>query len=216
MTEAEWLACTDPTLMVEFLRGNASDRKLRLFAVACCYRLWDWSSDECRRKLILFERHADEPEQPDVGDIEFGSAIEASQVAAPEVVSGAFDAVRSSLWNYWDVLTAAEVEETGVEALASPAWLKAIETQVYLVHELVNNPFRPRKPLPMAVLSWNENTVVRLAQRIYTDRAFDRLPILADALEDAGCDNADILAHCRGSGVHVRGCWVVDLLLGKP
>ena len=58
-------------------------------------------------------------------------------------------------------------------------------------------------------------TVRRLAQTIYAERAFDRLPILADALEDAGCDNADILAHCRGPGPHVRGCWVVDLLLGK-
>ncbi len=55
----------------------------------------------------------------------------------------------------------------------------------------------------------------RIAGTIYTDRAFDRLPILADALEDAGCDNAEILAHCRGGGEHVRGCWVVDLILGK-
>jgi hypothetical protein len=54
-----------------------------------------------------------------------------------------------------------------------------------------------------------------LAQAIYDDRAFDRLPILADALEEAGCDTADILAHCRGPGPHVRGCWVVDLILGK-
>ena len=64
-------------------------------------------------------------------------------------------------------------------------------------------------------LRWNDGTLVRIAQAIYDNRAFDRLPILADALEDAGCDNADILAHCRGPGPHVRGCWVVDLLLGK-
>jgi hypothetical protein len=57
--------------------------------------------------------------------------------------------------------------------------------------------------------------VVKLAQAIYDDRAFDRLPILADALEDAGCHDAGILAHCRGPGPHVKGCWVVDLLLGK-
>jgi hypothetical protein len=59
------------------------------------------------------------------------------------------------------------------------------------------------------------NTVTQLAESIYTDRAFDRLPILADALEEAGCDNADILAHCRQGGEHARGCWVLDLLLGK-
>jgi hypothetical protein len=57
--------------------------------------------------------------------------------------------------------------------------------------------------------------VVRLAQGIYEDRAFDRLPVLADALEEAGCDNAEILSHCRGPGPHVRGCWAVDLSLGK-
>jgi hypothetical protein len=56
---------------------------------------------------------------------------------------------------------------------------------------------------------------VQLACAIYDDRAFEQLPILADALEEAGCDNADILAHCRGPGPHVRGCWLVDLLLGK-
>jgi hypothetical protein len=54
-----------------------------------------------------------------------------------------------------------------------------------------------------------------LADAIYAERAFDRLPILADALEDAGCDSADPLAHCRGDGPHVRGCWVVDFVLGE-
>jgi hypothetical protein len=63
--------------------------------------------------------------------------------------------------------------------------------------------------------AWNDGTIPKLAQAIYEERAFDRLPILADALEEAGCDNADILAHCRQPGPHVRGCWVVDLLVGK-
>ena len=62
---------------------------------------------------------------------------------------------------------------------------------------------------------WLTSTVLDLARAIYVERAFDRLPILADALEDAGCDSADVLAHCRGEGPHVRGCWVIDLLLGK-
>ena len=57
--------------------------------------------------------------------------------------------------------------------------------------------------------------VCKLAQGVYDDRAFDRLPVVGDALEDAGCDNADILDHCRQPGQHVRGCWVVDMLLGK-
>jgi hypothetical protein len=64
-------------------------------------------------------------------------------------------------------------------------------------------------------LNWNDGTVVKLAEGIYNDRAFDRLPVLADALEDAGCTEAEILAHCRSGGEHVRGCWVLDLILGK-
>jgi hypothetical protein len=69
--------------------------------------------------------------------------------------------------------------------------------------------------LPELDPAWRTSTVVALAEGVYADRAFDRLPILADALEDAGCGHADILAHCRGDGPHARGCWVVDLLLGR-
>ena len=64
-------------------------------------------------------------------------------------------------------------------------------------------------------LAWNDGAIRKMAQVIYDDRAFDRLPLLADALDDAGCTDAAILGHCRGGGEHVRGCWVVDLLLGK-
>ena len=80
-----------------------------------------------------------------------------------------------------------------------------------LIRDIFGNPFRPVTFDPR----WQSETVVALATGIYAERAFDRMPILADALEDAGCDHADILAHCRGDGPHVRGCWVVDLVLGK-
>jgi hypothetical protein len=75
--------------------------------------------------------------------------------------------------------------------------------------------FQLRLPGPEVDPAWLTSTVVQLASGIYEDRAFDRLPILADALMDAGCDHPDVLAHCRSDGPHVRGCWVVDLLLGK-
>jgi hypothetical protein len=79
------------------------------------------------------------------------------------------------------------------------------------LRDVLGNPFRP-----IAVDAvWLTSTVGALAEGIYQERAFDRMPILADALQDAGCDNDDILAHCRGDGPHVRGCWAVDLLLGK-
>ena len=88
------------------------------------------------------------------------------------------------------------------------------DRQVSLVRDLFGNALRPITHDP-AWSVWNDRTVVRLAESIYTERAFDRLPILADALEDAGCTDAAVLEHCRGPGPHVRGCWVVDLLLGK-
>ena len=83
--------------------------------------------------------------------------------------------------------------------------------QCDLIRDIFGNPFRPVTVDPR----WQTETVVALATGIYAERAFDRMPILADALEDAGCDHADILTHCRGDGPHVRGCWVVDLVLGK-
>ena len=76
---------------------------------------------------------------------------------------------------------------------------------------IFGNPFKPITPKG----KWLTPTVTSLAQAIYTDRTFDRLPIMADTLEDAGCTNQDILSHCRHPGDHCRGCWVVDLLLAK-
>jgi hypothetical protein len=86
---------------------------------------------------------------------------------------------------------------------------------ISLLYDIIGNPFRPSPPLPHTVLAWNDGTVRRISEGIYEERAFDRLPILADALLDAGCDNDDLLAHCRSDGPHVRGCWALDLILGK-
>ena len=88
------------------------------------------------------------------------------------------------------------------------------EAQAALVRDIFGNPFRPTT-VPPTLLAWNDGTVPKIAQGIYEERAFDRLPILHDALLDAGCDDEDILAHCRSDGPHVRGCWVIDLILGK-
>jgi hypothetical protein len=83
--------------------------------------------------------------------------------------------------------------------------------QAGLVRCIFGNPFDPATADPV----WFTSTAVALAQGIYGDRAFDRMPILADALQDAGCEDEAVLDHCRGPGPHVRGCWVVDLLLRK-
>jgi hypothetical protein len=83
--------------------------------------------------------------------------------------------------------------------------------QAVLLHDIFGNPFHS----VMVKKDWLTSTVIALAQTSYDERAFDRLPILADALEDAGCDNAGILDHLRGPGPHVRGCWVLDLALNR-
>ncbi|WP_082843222.1 hypothetical protein [Gemmata sp. SH-PL17] len=80
-----------------------------------------------------------------------------------------------------------------------------------VIRDIFGNPFRP----VVFSASWRTDTVVSLAQQMYESRDFGAMPILADALQDAGCNNDDILTHCRTPGEHVRGCWVVDLVLGK-
>jgi hypothetical protein len=87
--------------------------------------------------------------------------------------------------------------------------------QSSLLRDIFGNPFRPRRRIQPQWLSWNTGIIAKLAQAIYNKRAFDRMPILAAALEKAGCTDQDILGHCRSGGEHCRGCWVVDLVLGK-
>jgi hypothetical protein len=84
--------------------------------------------------------------------------------------------------------------------------------QLSIFRDIFGNPFRPVAFDP----AWRSESAVSLARMMYESRNFHVMPVLADALEEAGCDNADVLAHCREpNGVHVRGCWVVDLVLGK-
>ncbi len=110
----------------------------------------------------------------------------------------------------WDYLHPKLIAEEGLPVIGT-RWYTEVLAQCNLVRDIFGNPFRPVVLAP----AWQTANVVGLAQTIYDERAFDRMPILGDALEDAGCTNADILNHCRQPGEHVRGCWVVDLLLGK-
>jgi hypothetical protein len=100
---------------------------------------------------------------------------------------------------------------SAVEAARAAGEWENEEIQCHLVRDIFGNPFRPVVFSP----SWRTDTAVALARTMYDSREFSAMPILADALQDAGCDNPDILSHCRGEGPHVRGCWVVDLVLGK-
>ncbi|MBA4192538.1 MAG: hypothetical protein C0467_31610 [Planctomycetaceae bacterium] len=83
--------------------------------------------------------------------------------------------------------------------------------QSHLLRDIFGNPFHP----VVFLSEWRTSTSVAIAQQMYDSRDFTAMPILADALQDAGCDSAQVLDHCRSGGPHVRGCWVIDLLLGK-
>ncbi|MBM3979516.1 MAG: hypothetical protein FJ304_04385 [Planctomycetes bacterium] len=114
------------------------------------------------------------------------------------------------MWCAYEAALAAE--EDGVAATVTRA--DSNFAQVALLHDIFGPlPFRDVAVPP----SWLTSDVVLLARGIYDDKAFDRMPILADALQDAGCDNDEVLNHCRdATATHVRGCWVIDLLLGRP
>jgi hypothetical protein len=149
------------------------------------------------------------------------------RLIGPDDVDGvmlAAAAMISYLTAGWDQLHdgAAEAERIAQRLMGRPVdgvplaavWHGRLAAQCGLLRDIFGNPFRPLTA-PPGGLPWNAGVVPKLAQAIYDERAFDRLPILADALEEAGCDDRDILAHCRGGSEHVHGCWVVDLSLGK-
>lgn len=228
MTEEEWLACEDPEPMLDLLVPQVSDRKLRLFAVACYFRLWRvrHPTGDLHPMILVAERFADglasrdelENAEARIGGVgAYSSAASASNAAGAVLGEDASTAARWSARHAADYFGHLEVEAAGYkrENHFATGVIAERKVQAALAREVFGPIlFRPIAAAP-SWLAWNNETVLRLAQPIYADRAFDRLPILADALEDAGCTSQDILAHCRGGGDHARGCWVVDLILGK-
>jgi hypothetical protein len=240
MTEEQWLACTDPKPMLEFLRGKASDRQLRLFACACCRRVWHSIPPYDRRTVEVAEAFADglatmeeltdscqvsesRPGSLDEGNFDpAGEGEEYDPYCVPWPSSAtsacaldAEDAAGDA--SYWSARLAGWTRPDEV-------YRDEVKAQAQLLRDVIGSPFRPVPPKRgvkrwkeqlRSLLAWNHGTVPRIAQAIYDERSFDRMPILADALEDAGCTDRAMLDHCRQPVKHVRGCWVVDLLLGK-
>jgi hypothetical protein len=207
MTEEQWLACADPGSMLDFLCDGASDRKMRLFAVACCgvYRKWftderSWAAVEVASRAADGRASEDERVQ---AFLEAYSAANWSYESDPAAVVAAYTCgYRSQM---------AEVPSRMLRAFAFDINVNPERVGCGLVKDIFGNPFRPVRFVP----KWRTDDVLGLARGIYEERAFDRLPLLGDALMDAGCDQEEILAHCRSDGPHARGCWVVDLVLGK-
>lgn len=229
MTEAEWLECKSPQPIMKFLTlGQATERKRRMFAVACCRSvLFHCSKPQFSDMLLAFERYADGL----VNEPVRSSARRAIHVITQQ--SNVEDANNAAAWAiYWaggkrvDLLgccmncalvigRAMQRDAKTIYGDQSAAWLSGREIeasrQADLFRDIFGNPFRQVTLNP----SWLTAAVVQLAQLIYDERAFERMAEVADALEQAGCSNSDIVQHCRGPGPHVRGCWVVDLILGK-
>ena len=226
MTDAEWERCTDRARMLEFLQDRISERKYRLFAVACCRQQWELFPHIPHRRVIeAAEQFAD-------GQC---TIEELRTVAEPLMRLQA----KSKLTREQRKLTGAAYSLTLTPVDYNPLWrqtLGAVQSvseavaarhgdytaefydseremlpQISMLHDIVGNPFYPEAVEP----TWLTATVVQLARTMYESRDFSPMPILADALQDADCDNHIILGHCHGSWPHVRGCWVVDLILGK-
>ncbi|WP_227254835.1 hypothetical protein [Frigoriglobus tundricola] len=236
MTEAQWLSHSDPLTMLPFLKKTASDRKLRLFACGCARRIWHMLSDERSRTAVeTAERHADGRADNEQLARACEDAFEANRdIRSTEPQSDAADMAAcvacDAAWpnedmrtsptgdEYSGVVDAAQCTASAAEYAAhgakrEPRRERKVEEQALAnyVRDIFGNPFRP----VTFSADWRTDTTVSLARQMYDTRDFSAMPILADALQDTGCDSAEILAHSRGPGPHVCGCWVVDLVLGK-
>jgi hypothetical protein len=210
MTEQEWLQTTDPQPMLEFLRGTASERKFRLFSVACCRRIWHFLRDERSKEMVeVVEQFADG--NNDQAAMEKArKAAWAARIAFPSRAARAACAASSNSWETaWAAGLAMKIHG------GEKHWDAERQAQTELIRDIIGPlPFRSIT-LDPAWLTWHGSLLVSMAQQMYDSRDFSDMLVLADALEEAGCHDQEILGHCRQSGEHVRGCWLVDSLLGK-
>jgi hypothetical protein len=267
MTESEWDQASDPHRMMQHTDGKVSDRKLRLFACACCRRIWDLIEGELQRRAVeVAERFADGTgrviewekgegngqllslrnmiREPDEGaeslerealirelEEESNSLTEDAyncryQQISPEAtaegtlglrcdipwaVADCAARLRAAPIPYWKHGFHDPIPETWDDGLFKERREDEMSAQATILRDIIGNPFRPANIDP----AWLRSGVIRLARTIYDERAFGDMAGLGDALEEAGCDNDDILSHCRSGTEHVRGCWVVDAILGK-
>jgi hypothetical protein len=233
MIEAEWLTTNLPLYMLRQHPATWTTwktRQVRLFWCACLRRCWNHVDPFVTRLVGLVE---DDP----WGE---GRELSAELEGVREQLRGDEHQLGGRYHHdYWALgvfidpppesllalvsWTAARVAESAGLASGlqpgSSAWRRRCDDaetaekqwQCWLIREVFGNPFQPVRAKP----EWLTSDVLLLARGIYEEKAFDRMPILADALQDAGCDNVNVLDHCREPREHVRGCWVVDLLLGK-
>jgi hypothetical protein len=231
-TEEQWLTAAVGDLDIYRL-ARGQHRKLRLFAVACCRHAFPLDPDDRyegladaaerfadglvtwdevkKARRVLTAIRKDTPGDVDVPDRSLDAA------AAGEAKHHILDALdRATQQKSYDALGASREVRYAFAGASRPDWhagcARAERELADLARDIFGNPFRPIVFDP----EWRTSTAVALAKTMYQARDFGPMPILADALQDAGCEDPDILAHCRDPDQpHVRGCWVVDLVLGR-
>ena len=202
--ESQWLAITEPNILASYVNRKASHRKRRLLQCAFCRTRWDlrtrWALKDALEKAEAF-----------ADDLTDTTVLEAAQVMLQipwtDLVLGS---ARRHLLE-----AASRALELDVSCRSPAQTPEEKDLHCTLIRDVIGNPFRIGPLIADAWLAWNNAAVVRVAHTIYQQRAFEQLPILADALEDAGCDDADLVGHLRSPGPHTRGCWALDLVLGK-
>jgi hypothetical protein len=221
VTEREWLRCDEPSSMVSALHERHLRRKHLLFLCECFRRTQPAHPDGVRATELL-ERYAD-------GEADFQEVARLnSKLGKPgkpawplfdngigctaDFWKGEFGQFHAAWQTASAIVGAATARKPGRPSKTAIAERERTRAALKLLVRCVyGNPFRP---VPFET-SWRTDTVLSLAGQMYDSRDFGAMPILADALQDVGCDNEEVLNHCRGETTHARGCWVVDLVLGK-
>ena len=226
MTEERWWNARHSSLMmIGFLRESTSvakskigRRKLRLFACGGCRLIWDrfrnvtwrsaveiaerFSDDLATKKQLNDARDAMTELHP---DLSLQSPFDPNKLTVGQMAHSTTDPRPVDAASLFTAAQMYPLADNRYGPLIGEEALCRLVRCIF-ANCLRANPFDPR---------WLSSTVLDLAHTIYEERLFERLPILADALMDAGCDSEEIIKHCHSEGPHVRGCRVVDLLLGK-
>ncbi len=233
MNEDEWRYCLEPTKMLDLLKERISSRKFRLIACACVRWMEPLLFDpRSRRAIEVALRHADgqasdeEMLEAELAAFEVSRAADfrdtmalpslaASRAAGRVANLDAFTAAREAIYFFQRVRAPWEYSSLGqVLSYGDPRAIAVSNSMTCdLLREVAGYPFRPWCATT-DWRCWNQGVIIEIARTIYCDERFKELPILADALEDAGCPNSEWVIHLRQPTGHVRGCWVVDQILG--
>jgi hypothetical protein len=190
---------------------RASERKVRLFGAACCRLIWHLLRDERHQFAVeVAEQLADGLVDDAVRSqarLDAERMLQRDRHGYPQVDSDQLPVI----WAI-DAMMADPAKEGIEDVVLYTGRLWNMAAQIQLLREHFGDPERS----VTFFSEWRTDTAILLARTMYESRDYSAMPILADALQDAGCDNDDVLSHCRDTSLtHVRGCWVVDLVLGK-